>query len=341
MSIRVSHKQLIFEQAHLLALAPMAGITDKPMRQLAKQFGADWTVSEMITSDPSLQKTRKTLQRSDHQGESGTIVVQIAGSRPDELAYAAQLNVENGAQVIDINMGCPAKKVCNVLAGSALLQNEKLVEEILQTVVKAVDVPVTLKTRLGWDDEHKNILTIAKMAEQAGIAALAIHGRTRTQMYKGQAEYDLIAQVRQQIDLPLWVNGDIDSPQKAVEVLKQTGANGVMIGRAAQGQPWLFHDIRYFIENQTLPKSLDFQAACAIVLNHIQTIHQHYGEIAGTRIARKHITWYLQALPNEAGQTTAFRQTINRIESASEQCEQLAYFLHNLELEVWPRTYAA
>ena len=236
-----------------VALAPMAGITDKPFRRLAREYGAGYAVSEMISDDPSLRHTRKTLRRSDHSGETGPIAVQIAGSDPEQLAEAARYNVAAGAQIIDINMGCPAKKVCNVLAGSALLQNEDLVGRILRAVVQAVEVPVTLKTRLGWDDEHKNILTVAKMAEQAGIAALAVHGRTRTQMYKGEAAYELIAEVKQQIKLPLWVNGDLSSPQKAADILRQTGADGVMIGRAAQGQPWLFRDIRHYLAEGSLP----------------------------------------------------------------------------------------
>lgn len=337
--ITLNQQKLQFNAPNLLALAPMAGITDKPMRCLAKQFGADWTVSEMITSDPSLQNTRKTQQRSDHSGETGIIAVQIAGSDPKMLAAAAQLNVEKGAQVIDINMGCPVKKVCNVLAGSALLQNEPLVESILNEVVRAVDVPVTLKTRLGWDDEHQNILTIAKMAEQAGIAALAIHGRTRTQMYKGHAQYDLISQVRQNTHLPLWVNGDIDSPQKAAKVLEQTAANGVMIGRAAQGNPWIFADTQYFLQYGKLPEKIDFDQACDTILQHLQTIHSFYGDIAGTRIARKHIAWYLQYLPDEGQKISEFRKQINQIETAAKQYHMLFCFLKTFDLQHWPRPY--
>lgn len=216
----MTHPLLPFSLPHTpLALAPMAGITDNPTRCTARQWGADWTVSEMLSSDPGLQHTPKSRNRRNHEGEDGVIVVQIAGSDPEQMAHAARHNAEHGAQIIDINMGCPVKKVCNVLAGSALLQNEPLVERILHAVVRNAGVPVTLKTRLGWDDEHRNILTIAKMAEQAGIAALAIHGRTRTQMYQGNAEYDLIAQVKHTVSLPVWVNGDIDSPQKAARVL--------------------------------------------------------------------------------------------------------------------------
>ena len=310
------------KQARVL-LAPMAGITDKPMRILAKKFGADWATSEMITDNPSLRHTRKTLSRSDHTGESGIISVQIAGSDPQQMAQAAQYNVANGAQVIDINMGCPAKKVCNVLAGSALLQNEKLVEQILTAVVDAVNVPVTLKTRLGWDDQHQNLPTIARIAEQAGIAALAVHGRTRTQMYRGEASYDLIAKVKQQIALPVWVNGDIDSPQKAAAVLSQTGADGVMIGRAAQGNPWLFAQIKYFFANKQLPPPLPFQQACETVLTHLRAIHDFYGETAGVRIARKHIGWYVARLPDGE----IFRKSFNQLDSAAAQQDALTAFL--------------
>ncbi|UOP05636.1 tRNA dihydrouridine synthase DusB [Conchiformibius kuhniae] len=301
----------------------MAGITDKPMRILAKQFGADWAVSEMITDNPALRHTRKTLSRSDHAGESGVIAVQIAGSDPQQMAQAARYNVANGAQVIDINMGCPAKKVCNVLAGSALLQNEKLVEQILNAVVAAVDVPVTLKTRLGWSDEHQNLPLIARIAEQAGIAALAVHGRTRTQMYRGEARYELIAQVKQEISMPVWVNGDIDSPHKAAAVLAQTGADGVMLGRAAQGNPWLFAQIKQFLENNTLPLPVPFQSACETVLAHLAAMHGFYGETAGVRIARKHIGWYVAHLPDGE----VFRQSFNRLDAANAQQDALAAFL--------------
>lgn len=318
-----------------VALAPMAGITDKPFRRLARAYGAGYAVSEMISDDPSLRHTRKTLRRSDHSGETGPIAVQIAGSDPDQLAEAARYNVAAGAQIIDINMGCPAKKVCNVLAGSALLQNEDLVGRILRVVVQAVEVPVTLKTRLGWDDEHKNILTVAKMAEQAGIAALAVHGRTRTQMYKGEAAYELIAEVKQQIKLPLWVNGDLSSPQKAADILRQTGADGVMIGRAAQGQPWLFRDIRHYLAEGSLPPPPKFDEAAATLLEHIAEMHAFYGEIAGVRIARKHIGWYLARLPEGDAQ----RRELNRLESAAEQYDTLAAFLHRQELAEWPTDY--
>ena len=323
--------------APAIALAPMAGITDKPFRQLARRFGADWTVGEMISSDLSLRHTKKTRHRSDRSGEEGVIAVQIAGSRPEEMAAAARYNVEQGAQLIDINMGCPAKKVCNVLAGSALLQNEPLVEAILKAVVAAVDVPVTLKTRLGWDENHKNLPRIAQMAEQAGIAALAVHGRTRSQMYRGEAEYALIAEVKHRTRLPLWVNGDITSPQKAAAVLAQTGADGVMVGRAAQGQPWLFADIRHYLTHGSLPPPQAFQAAAATALEHIRAIHEFYGEAAGTRIARKHIGWYLQALPD----SDACRRLCNQNDSAAMQYDALAQFFAERAQQTayWPRSY--
>ncbi len=320
-----------------VALAPMAGITDKPFRMLARQFGAGWAVGEMITSDPSLQHTRKTLSRADHRGEAGVIAVQIAGSDPQQLAEAARLNVARGAQVIDSNMGCPAKKVCHVQAGSALLQNEGLVAEILQAVVAAVPVPVTLKTRLGWDDEHRNLPVIAGLAEAAGIAALAVHGRTRTQMYRGEAEYGLIAEVKRGVRLPLWVNGDIDSPQKAAAVLAQTGADGVMIGRAAQGQPWLFADVAHYLAHGRLPPPLPFAEAADTVRAHVAAMHDFYGKTAGVRIARKHIGWYLARLPDGE----AARRHINTLESSNAQQQALADILARAaaQLAVWPTDY--
>lgn len=309
-----------------IALAPMAGITDKPFRSLCREYGAGWAVGEMLNSDPTLRQTRKTLRRSDFDGEDGVVAVQIAGNDPAQMADAARYNVEQGAQVVDINMGCPAKKVCNVLAGSALLQNEPLVAEILNAVVRAVDVPVTLKTRLGWHDEHKNILTVARMAEDAGIAAIAIHGRTRTQMYKGEAEYDLIAEAKGRLNIPVWVNGDITSPQKAAEVLRQTGADGIMVGRGAQGQPWLFRDLNYFAEHGRLPEPLSIQECSETILRHINGMHVFYGERDGVRIARKHIGWYIGTMPE--GETA--RRAINQADCAAEQYDMLAAFLEQL-----------
>ncbi len=320
-----------------VALAPMAGITDKPFRRLCREYGAGWAVGEMLNSDPTLRHTRKTVRRSDFSGESGVAAVQIAGNDPAQMAEAARYNVGLGAQVIDINMGCPAKKVCNVSAGSALMQNEPLVYEILNAVVKAVNVPVTLKTRLGWHDEHKNILTVARMAEEAGIAAIAIHGRTRTQMYRGEASYDLIAEAKSRLNIPVWVNGDITSPQKAQAVLAQTGADGIMIGRGAQGQPWLFRDISYFAEHGCLPEPLSVAQCGETALRHIGAMHEFYGERDGVRIARKHIGWYIAALPD--GETV--RSEINRMESAAEQYDALAAFLEKAPetTDRWPCAY--
>ena len=262
------------------------------------------------------------------------IAVQIAGSNPAQMAEAARYNVAQGAQLIDINMGCPAKKVCQVQAGSALLQNEPLVAEILHAVVRAVDVPVTLKTRLGWHDEHKNILTIARMAEDAGIAAIAIHGRTRTQMYRGQAEYGLIAEAKRRLSIPVWVNGDIDSPQKAARILAETGADGVMIGRAAQGRPWLFRDVAHYLAHGSLPPPPPFQVASEALLGHIRAMYSFYGEVAGMRIARKHIGWYLADLP----EGEAERRRLNALESAEAQYNGLAAFLaaQSEQHEYWP-----
>lgn len=319
------------------ALAPMAGITDKPFRQICRNFGAGWAVSEMLTSDPSLQQTHKTLRRADSEGEGGIRVVQIAGSNPQFLAETARYNVARGAQVIDINMGCPVKKVCNVLAGSALLQNESLVAEILHTVVDAVAVPVTLKTRLGWDDNHCNILAIGDIAEKAGIAAIAVHGRTRAQMYNGVARYELITQLRQQIHVPLWVNGDITSPQKAFAVSQQTGVQGIMIGRAALGQPWLFRDLRHFHIHGVLPVALSVAEHAQVIHKHIQSMHDFYGEYLGVRIARKHIGWYVAILAGG----DEFRRQVNRVVDAKQQLHMIDAYLDQQikQLSVWPCTY--
>ncbi len=303
-----------------VVLAPMAGVTDKPFRVLCKRLGASLCVSEMTSSDPRFWSTRKSLQRMDHAGEPAPVSVQIAGTIPEVLAEAARHNVEHGAQIIDINMGCPAKKVCNAWAGSALLRDEALVARILTAVVNAVaavdgNVPVTLKIRTGWDREHRNALAIARIAEDCGIAALAVHGRTRDQQYTGMAEYDTIAAVKAALRIPVLANGDIDSPQRAKFVLDYTGADAVMIGRAAQGRPWIFREIAHFLATgELLPEPSLFETR-AILLGHLHALHDFHGELAGVRIARKHLGWYAKDRPENA----AFRSVVNRADSAAEQ----------------------
>jgi len=293
----------------------MAGVSDRPFRMLCKQMGAALAVSEMMTSNQSLWNRAKSVRRADHHGETGPIAVQIAGSDPQQLADAARVNVDHGAQIIDINMGCPAKKVCNVAAGSALLRDEALVGRILDAVVRAVDVPVTLKTRTGWSQDERNALRIARLAENCGIAALALHGRTREDMYRGAAEYDTIRAVKQQLKIPLIANGDIDSPQKARHVLDYTGADAVMIGRAAQGRPWLFREIRHFLEHGECLPPPEVAEIRDVLLGHLDALYAFYGEQAGYRIARKHIDWTTRGLPG----AEAFRQEIFRMESTTEQ----------------------
>ncbi len=298
-----------------LILAPMAGVTDKPFRQLCKRLGAGLAVSEMTTADPRLWQTRKSLQRMDHVDEPAPISVQIAGYDPGMLAEAARYNVEHGAQIIDINMGCPAKKVCNVAAGSALLQDEPLVARICAAVVQAVDVPVTLKIRTGWNRENRNGVTIARLAQDAGIAALAVHGRTRADLYEGEAEYATIAAIKQAVSIPVLANGDVDSPQKALRVLRETGCDGLLIGRAAQGRPWIFREIAHFLETGKILAPPSMQEVRDILLGHLDALHAFYGEIQGVRIARKHLGWYAKDRPENA----AFRAVVNRAESAAEQ----------------------
>ncbi|MGM0564455.1 MAG: tRNA dihydrouridine synthase DusB [Pseudomonadota bacterium] len=277
-----------------LALAPMAGVTDRPFRQLCRKLGAGWTPSEMVTSQASLRNSRKTRLRMDHRGEPGPIIVQIAGSDPAQLAEAAQFNVENGADVIDINMGCPAKKVCNVAAGSALLSDEPLVASILRAVVDAVDVPVTLKTRTGPTAEERNAVRIARLAEDSGIQMLSLHGRTRDQLYKGEAEYRTIAEVRRHIHIPLVANGDIDSPERARRVLDETGADALMIGRAAQGNPWIFREVDHYLRTGRKLPAPGADEIRETLLGHLEALYEFYGEYMGLRIARKHIAWYLK-----------------------------------------------
>jgi len=304
-------------------LAPMAGVTDKPFRQLCKQLGAGLAVSEMTTSDPRFWRTSKSLHRMDHVGEPDPVSVQIAGTVPQIMAEAARYNVDHGAQVIDINMGCPAKKVCNVWAGSALMRDEMLVARILEAVVDAVDVPVTLKIRTGWNADNKNALAIARIAEDAGIAALAVHGRTRDQQYSGIAEYDTISAIKSTLKIPVIANGDVDSPQKAAYVLQHTGVDAVMVGRAAQGRPWIFREIAHFLATGKVLPQPSLHAIRDILLGHLQGLHALYGEPAGVRIARKHLGWYAKDRPENA----AFRAVVNRAETARTQLQLTAdYF---------------
>lgn len=298
-----------------VVLAPMAGVTDKPFRQLCKRLGAGLAVSEMTISDRRFWDTPKSRTRMDHDGEPAPVSVQIAGTEPGQLAEAARHNVANGAQIIDINMGCPAKKVCNAWAGSALMRDEALVGRILDAVVGAVDVPVTLKIRTGWDCDHRNAPAIARIAESAGIAALAVHGRTRDQHYTGIAEYDTIAAIKAALSIPVIANGDIDSPRKAAAVLRHTGCDAVMVGRAAQGNPWIFGQIAQFLaDGRELPPPTLAQVR-DVLLDHLQALHAFYGEPQGVRIARKHLGWYAKDHP----QGTSFRAAVNRAQTPEVQ----------------------
>ncbi len=280
-----------------LVLAPMAGVTDRPFRQICRELGAGHVVSEMVSSETRLWHTNKSRFRLDHQGEPGPVAVQIVGYDPTMMADAARENVARGAEIIDINMGCPAKKVCNRLAGSALMQDEKLVAEILQAVVAAVDVPVTLKTRTGWNRDNRNGVTIAKIAEDAGIQMLAIHGRTRADKYTGQAEFDTVAAIKQAVNIPVLANGDIDTPEKALDVLERTGCDGIMIGRGAHGRPWLFREIHHYLQTKEYLPPIDLQTRGSIILRHLSAVHAFYGEGLGLRFARKHMSWYSDFLP--------------------------------------------
>ncbi len=300
-------------------LAPMAGVTDRPFRTLCRSLGAGLVVSEMVTSDTRLWKSNKSKWRLNHQGEAGPISVQIAGGDADMMADAARANVENGAQIIDINMGCPAKKVCNKAAGSALMKDEPLVRDILEAVVGAVTVPVTLKIRTGWSEEHKNAVRIARMAEDLGIQALAVHGRTRADAYQGDAEYDTIAAVKQAVSIPVLANGDIDGPEKAAHVLQYTGADGVMIGRAAQGNPWIFRAITHYLTDGIVLPEPELEEVKATLSHHVQSLHRFYGDYMGLRIARKHVGWYLKAHDVDRDTLKAF----NTLETANAQLQAL------------------
>lgn len=308
-------------------LAPMAGVTDRPFRQLCKRLGAGMAVSEMISSNSLLYGSKKTLRRANHDGESEPRSVQIAGSDPVMMAQAAKHNADNGAQIVDINMGCPAKKVCNVMAGSALLQNETRVAHILDAVVNAVDIPVTLKIRTGWDPENRNGVAIARIAEQAGIQALAVHGRTRACAYRGEAEYETIANIKKAVKIPVIANGDINSPEKARYVLEQTGADALMIGRAAQGRPWIFNAINHYLDTGHYLTEPTVSEVSAIMLDHLERLYDFYGEYIGVRMARKHISWYSK------GQTGggAFRQAVNRVDSIDQQLALTREFFERLE----------
>ena len=315
-----------------LIVAPMAGVTDRPFRQLCKVMGAGMAVSEMVASNSLLWGSEKTIRRGNHEGEVEPKVIQIAGSDPEMMAEAARYNVDRGAQIIDINMGCPAKKICNVAAGSALLKDEPLVARIVSAVVRAVEVPVTLKFRTGWSKETRNALTVARIAQESGVAALALHGRTRACMYTGEAEYDTIRAVKASVKIPVTANGDITSPQKAKFVLDYTGADAVMIGRAAQGRPWIFREIEHYLRTgETLPPPAVSEIR-AVMLQHLEDLYVFYGTERGTRVARKHIAWYTKGLKHSA----PFRARMNELETAAEQVEAIGRFFDSLS-EASPR----
>ncbi|MCZ8095923.1 MAG: tRNA dihydrouridine synthase DusB [Acidovorax sp.] len=331
-----------FPLANRLFVAPMAGVTDRPFRQLCKALGAGYAVSEMVTSRKDLWNSLKTSRRANHEGEPGPIAVQIAGTEAQMMAEAAVYNVERGAQIIDINMGCPAKKVCNKWAGSALMQDEALAVSIAQAVVEACapfNVPVTLKMRTGWCQQHKNAVSLARQFESIGIQMLTVHGRTREQGYKGQAEYDTIAAVKAAVKVPVVANGDITSPEKARDVLATTGADAIMIGRAAQGRPWIFREIAHFLDTgEHLAPPLVAEVR-RLLLDHLHDHYSLYGELTGVRSARKHIAWYLRALPGGE----AFRQHINTIEDSATQWQAVADFLEALgtQMDRMPAATAA
>jgi tRNA-dihydrouridine synthase B len=310
-----------------LIVAPMAGVTDRPFRILCKRLGAGLAVSEMVTSNSLLYGSEKTLRRANHEGEVDPISVQIAGADPKMMAEAAKYNVDNGAQIIDINMGCPAKKICNVMAGSALLKDEPLVAQILRAVVNAVDVPVTLKIRTGWDKQNRNAVTVARMAEDIGVQALAMHGRTRACAYTGDAEYDTIAAVKQANNIPLMANGDITTPEKARFVLEKTGADGIMIGRAAQGRPWIFREIEHFLATGTHMLPPTVTEIHTVMLDHLYDLYAFYGDLTGMRVARKHISWYTKGLVGSAN----FRHNMNQLQTIESQLGAINTFFSQLQ----------
>jgi tRNA-dihydrouridine synthase B len=311
-----------YELVNNLALAPMAGVTDLPFRLLCRRMGAGIAAGEMLTSDVRLYNTEKSRRRMDHSGESEPRVVQIAGGDPEMMAEAARRNADAGAQIIDINLGCPAKKVCNKAAGSALMKDEPLVQAILEAVVKSVDIPVTMKMRTGWDPDQRNGVRIARMAESIGVQSLAVHGRTRACMYQGNAEYETIRVIKQNVSIPVFANGDIDSPRKAKLVLEQTGADGLMVGRSAQGRPWIFREIETFLRTGREPAEPSRAEVRDIMLAHLRDLHAFYGEDAGVRVARKHIDWYAKGRPRGH----ALRHAVMKATDAQTQLECAAEF---------------
>jgi len=309
--------------------APMAGVTDQPFRNLCRKLGAALAVSEMVTSDTKLWSSKKSKFRLNHAGEDSPRAVQIAGTDPKQMAYAAKMNVDLGAQIIDINMGCPAKKVCKAAAGSALLKDESLVASILDSVVNQIDVPVTLKIRTGWDRDTRNALKIAKIAEDSGVQALTIHGRTRNDFFNGSAEYETITEVKSSVNIPIIANGDIDSPEKALIVLQKTGADAVMIGRAAQGKPWIFQEISHYLEKKTHRPSPTIPETKNILLEHLASLYAFYGEQHAVRLARKHVTWYLSSFPG----ANLFRGKFNALESGKAQTDAVIEFMKRSEAQ--------
>ncbi len=319
-----------------LVVAPMAGVTDRPFRMLCKKLGAGLAVSEMVTSNSLLYGSAKTLRRANHEGEVEPISVQIAGADPKMMAEAAKYNVDHGAQIIDINMGCPAKKICNVMAGSALLKDEPLVAQILKAVVAAVNVPVTLKIRTGWDKQNRNAIAVAKMAEDIGVQALAMHGRTRACAYMGDAEYDTIAEVKQATRIPIIANGDITTPEKAKFVLDYTRADAVMIGRAAQGRPWIFREIEYYLSTGAHMPAPEVNEIRSVMLAHLHDLYDFYGDLTGMRVARKHISWYTKGLKDSAN----FRHAMNQLQTIDSQLAAINDFFNHLQQQNMRIQYA-
>lgn len=311
---------------HPIVLAPMAGVTDRPFRQLCKNLGAGLAVSEMVGANSLLHGSEKTKRRANHEGETRPCSVQIVGADPNMMAEAARYNEAHGAEIIDINMGCPAKKVCNTLSGSALLKDEPLVARILNAVVSAVNIPVTLKIRTGWDSHSRNGVTVAKMAQDCGIQALAVHGRTRSCMFQGEAEYDTIANIKQNISIPVFANGDITTPEKAQYVLEKTGVDGLMIGRAAQGRPWIFNEIIHYLKHGEILDAPSITTVHELMTNHMKNLYAFYGDKRGVLVARKHVSWYSKGQRNGS----SFRHTFNQLETAEEQLQAAELFFQSL-----------